>query len=228
MPNENDSNPSSDFKRLRAIFDEDGAHIRDQFIFAGLILTIFERFKKYVIGQVDGFFADHIEIQDGDLKYTRGGEFKALIKERGAGDPGQHDNRVIRAALHWFFDLGAIDKTELDEIERLYTLRNEIGHELLRIIADDKKAPIRLADVLITFAVYVKIVRWWVKEVEATTDPDMTPERYKNTAWDEVESTDTIFLREILSKALAENAEWHELQKAVRAAAPSPSSQPSQ
>jgi hypothetical protein len=205
---------------LRAIFDGDGAKVRDQFIFAGLLLTIFERFKKYVVGHVDGFFADRVEIQNGDLKYTRGNKFKALIKEKGTGDPGQHDNKVFRAALHWFFDLGAIDKEELDDVERLYTLRNEIGHELLRIIADNTKAPIRLVDVLMTFGVYLKIVRWWVKEVEATTDPDMTPERYENTAWDEVESMDTIFLREILHKALAGNEEWEELQKAVRVAPP--------
>jgi hypothetical protein len=74
------------------------------------------------------------------------------------------------------------------------------------------------AFVLITFGVYVKIVRWWVKEVEATTNPDVTPELYENTAWDEVESTGTIFLREILHKALAGNAEWAELQKGVHAA----------
>jgi len=45
----------------------------------------------------------------------------------------------------------------------------------------------------IALGVYVKIARWWVKEVEATIDPDMTQGRYDNTAWDEVESTDTIF-----------------------------------
>jgi len=131
------------------------------------------------------------------ISRTQGEEFKALVKEKGVGDPGQHDNSVFRAALHWFFDLGAIERDELDDVERLYTLRT---------------------DVLITFGVYVKIVRWWVKEVEATTNPDVTPELYENTAWDEVESTGTIFLREILHKALAGNAEWAELQKGVHAA----------
>jgi hypothetical protein len=222
MQSDNNSSPQPDFKRLRAIFDGDGTEIRDQFIFASLILMIFEQFKKYVVHQVDGFLAARIEIQNGDLKYMRGEEFKALIKEKGAGDPGQHDNRVFRAALHWFFDLGAIERDELDDVERLYTLRNEIGHELLRIIADDTKAIIRLGDVLIAFGVYVKIVRWWVKEVEATTNPGVTPELYENTAWDKVESTGTIFLREILHKALAGNAEWEELQKAVHAASPAP------
>jgi hypothetical protein len=56
------------------------------------------------------FFTNHIEIQEVDLKYTRGLEFKKIIKERGVGDPGQHDNRVFRTAMQWFFNLGAIEK----------------------------------------------------------------------------------------------------------------------
>lgn len=72
------------------------------------------------------------------------------------------------------YDLGAITENELNDIERIYMLRNDIGHELFHIIADDNKRPIKLADVMITFSVYLKIMRWWVKEVEATTDPDKT------------------------------------------------------
>jgi hypothetical protein len=205
-------------RRLRAIFDGDGSEIREQFILAGLLLTIFERFKKYVIGQVDGFFSHHIEIRDGDLKYTRGAEFKKLIKEKGVGAPGQHANKEFRAALHWFCDLGAITEDESNNVERVYDLRNDIGHELYRIIADDNKNPIKLDDVLTTFSVYLKVVRWWVKEVEATTDPDFDQERYDNTNWDAVESPDTVFLREIIRKSLLSAAEWQEIDKYVHAA----------
>lgn len=202
-----------EFQRLKAIFDGDGTEIREQFIYAGLLLTIFERFKTYVVGQVDGFFSDHIEIMDGTLRYSRGEKFKQIIKEKGAGEAGQHGNKAFRAALHWFYDLGAITKSDLDEVERIYALRNEIGHELLRIIADDLKNPITLEDVLVTFSVYVKIVRWWVKEVEATTDPDFDQEKYDNTDWDNVESTDTLFLREIIRKALVGDVSWEDLEK---------------
>lgn len=208
-------NEPQKFKRLQDIFDGDGAEIREQLIFAGLLLMIFERFKTYVVDQVDGFFSDHIEIKDGGLKYTRGEKFKAIIKEKGAGEPGQHGNRAFRGALHWFYDLGAITKSEFDEVERIYALRNEIGHELLRIIADDAKDPIKLDDVLKTFSVYVKIVRWWVKEVEATTDPEFDQEKYDSTNWDEVESTDTLFLREIIRKSLVGNMSWEDLQNHV-------------
>lgn len=202
-----------EFKRLKAIFEGDGEELRQQFVFAGLLLTIFERFKKYVVDHVDGYFSSHFEIKDGDLKYTRGEKFKSLIKEKGAGEPGQHSNKEFRAALHWFFDLGAIAKDELDEIERLYNLRNEIGHELLRIIADDGKNPLTIQDVLTTFAIYLKIVRWWIKEVEATTDPDFDQERYDLADFENTESIDTIFLREIIRKALFTKEELNEIAK---------------
>jgi hypothetical protein len=206
-----------EFRRLRAIYDGDGSEIREQFIFAGLLLTIFERFKKYVVGQVDGFFSNHIEVRDGDLKYTRGEKFKKLIKDRGVGAPGQHANKEFRAALHWFCDLGAITEDEFNDVERVYALRNDIGHELFHIIADDNKNPIKLDDVLTTFAVYIKIVRWWWKEVEATTDPDFDQEIYDNTNWDEVESIDTVFLREIIRKSLLSDVEWQEIDQHLHA-----------
>ena len=205
------------FRRLSKILDSDGSEIREQFIVAGLLLTIFERFKKCVVDRVDGFFSDHIEIRDGRLKYTRGDEFKKLIKEKGVHAPGQHANKEFRAALHWFCDLGAITEDEFNNIERIYALRNDIGHELLQIIADDNKSPIKLDDVLTTFSVYLKVVRWWVKEVEVTTDPDFDQERYDTINWDEVESIDTIFLREIIRKSLLGNTDWQEIEKHVHA-----------
>jgi len=202
----------SEFKRTQAVFEGDGTAIRDQLIYAGLILTIFERLKTCVIDHVDGFFSDHIQIEDGHLTYTRGAQFKNIIKEKGAGEPGQHGNKAFRSALHWFHELGAITTIELDEVERIYILRNEIGHELFRIIADDTKNPIELNDVLIAFSVYLKITRWWVKEVEATTDPRFDAEKYDNTDWDKVESMDTLLLREIIRKALGDENPWQDCE----------------
>jgi hypothetical protein len=209
-----------EFRRLREIFDGDGSEIRQQFIFAGLLLTIFERFKEYVIDHVDWYLHDlsaPIEIRDDYPKYKRGDEFKKLVKEKGVHAPGQHANKEFRAALHWFCDLGAITEDEFNDVERLYALRNDIAHELFQVISDDRKNPIKLDDVLTTFSVYLKIVRWWVKEVEATTDPDFEQEKYDNTNWDEVESFDTIWLREIIRKSLLGDMDWQEIEKLAHA-----------
>jgi hypothetical protein len=67
---------------------------------------------------------------------------------------------------------------------------------------------------------YLKIVQWWVKEVEATTDPDMTEEQYNKTKWEDVESIDTIMLREILQKALKGNKDWEAIQAWAKAKSP--------
>lgn len=104
----------------------------------------------------------------------------------------------------------------MKEVERLYNLRNEVGHELFRILADDKKNPISVVDVMLIFSVYVKIVRWWVREVEISTDPDMTPERYDSIDFDGIESTDTMILREIMHKSLEGMPEWDEVQDWVK------------
>jgi hypothetical protein len=58
----------------------------------------------------------------------------------------------LRAALHWFCDLGAITEDEFNDIERIYALRTDIGPELFQVIADDNKNPIKLDDVLTTFS----------------------------------------------------------------------------
>jgi len=90
-----------------------------------------------------------------------------------------------------------------------YTLRNEIGHELFRVIADDEKNPLTLGNVLTTFGIYVKIVRWWVKEFEAAIDPDS----YENADFEQVESADTMSLRVIIQKSLSTDSEWEEITK---------------
>jgi hypothetical protein len=203
-------------ERIRSLIEGDGTAIRGQFLLAGLLLTIFERFKKYVVNKVDGFFANDFDLRDGMLHFVRGEKFKQMIKEKGTHLPGQHANKEFRAALHWFLDLNAITQAEFDDVERLYARRNEIGHELLEILADHRKQPIELVDILMLFAVYVKIVRWWIKEVEASTDPEMSQEQYDSTDWDEAESFDTMFLRQIIHKVLAGIPEWEQIKDALQ------------
>ncbi len=188
-----------EFKKLKQICKGDGIEIRYQLILAGLLMMVFERFKKYIVGQVDSFFADSMTFEKQGIIYKRGKVFKDLIKKHGKGGAGQHGNEAFRTSLKWFLDLEAITNEEFSELERLYALRNDIGHELFSIVADDNKNHIDVSDVLTIYTVYLKIVRWWIKEIEASTDPDFD---YDNTDFDSVESTDTIFLREIIKKAL--------------------------
>lgn len=205
-----------EFTKLKKIIDGDGAEIREQLVLAGLLLMLFERFKKYVLDQVEEFFSSNFEFKQGSIVYRRGEEFKKLIKERGKGEDGQHGNKAFRAAMDWFRDSDAISAEEFNEIERLYILRNDIGHELFSILADDNKHPVRIVDILTIFIVYLKIVRWWMREIESSIALSFDREKYKSADFDSAESSDTIFLRQIILKALSDNADMKKILKATK------------
>ena len=149
----------------------DGEEIKQQLIFSGLLLMIFEQFKKFSTSTVEWFFSDNMEIKEGNVIHKRGLEFKEMIKKFGKAQSGQHRNYTFRAALCWFNSLDAITKDELNEVERLYTLRNDVGHELFNILVEDCKRAIEMEDILIVVNIFSKLIKWWFKEVEATTNP---------------------------------------------------------
>lgn len=220
QPSDRKMSEKPTIEKIRKILEGDGSEVREQLLLAALLLTIFERFKLYIVDQVDGYFSNHTTIKDGNLSYERGQEFKKLINEKGGGQPGQHGNRAFRAALHWFRDMGAISTEEFDDVERIYTLRNDIGHELYLILADDRKAPIHWFDAILVFAVYVKITRWWVKEVEIATDPEMTEEKYERINFEGIESMETILLREVMLQALKGNEQFEEVMNHIKGIQP--------
>lgn len=204
-------------KRIEEVFNSDGKKIVDQFILAGLILTVFERLKVFIVEHVDGFFSNRIWIDGGKLNFERGEEFKELIREKGNNEQGQHANKVFRAAARWFSELNAIDSDELDHIEKIYILRNDISHELLGIICDPKKQQISLYDVLKIFEIYSKLTKWWAFNIELATDPDMFGDEIESIDINNIENVEAILLREIIRKTLFTNEEWKEIIKDIDA-----------
>lgn len=192
------------WKKLEKILDEGDSKIREQLMFAGLLIMVFEQFKKYVVNTLESFFSDNIEFQSEKVIYKRGEKFKRIIKEHGKGENGQHNNDAFRAALKWFLEFEAISIEEFNDIERLYLTRNMIGHDLFNIIIDDSKDFINKDDIYNIFNTYLKISRWWYKEVETTIDPDMQEKR-QSIDFDSVMIVEALFLELIIRKALDNN-----------------------
>ena len=95
--------------------------------------------------------------------------------------------------------------------------RNEVGHELFRISADDKKKP----DFCCRCDADFQRLRQncslvGSEKLKFLTDPDMTPEKYDSIDFDGIESTDTMILREIMHKSLEGMPEWDEVQDWVK------------
>ena len=104
-------------RKLHYIFEGDGKEIRNQFIYAGLILSIFESFKKFIVGNVEFFFCNEVSMNAGRLAFKRGEDFKKNIRERGAGKQGQHGNKDFCASMSFFYENDAINDFECAERE---------------------------------------------------------------------------------------------------------------
>ncbi|MQX38630.1 hypothetical protein GHC57_19170 [Roseospira navarrensis] len=108
-------NSGNKSRKLQNIFECDGREIRNQFIYAGLILAIFESFKKFILDNVEFFFCDEVSMNGRRLAFKRGEDFKKLIRDKGAGKQGQHGNKDFRAAMAFFYENGAINDFECAE-----------------------------------------------------------------------------------------------------------------
>jgi hypothetical protein len=190
-------------EKIENLLNGDKSDIRNQLIYAGLLIMIFEQFKKYVLETIDSFFSNEIEIREEAAIYKRGEKFKHIIKNHGKGEKGQHTNDAFRAALKWLLtEFNVISKKEFDEIEKLYLIRNNIGHELFRIILDDRKDLININDIYTVLNIYLKIYRWWLKEIEASTNPSFAEYDHDLIDFGSAELIETLLLRKIIDKVL--------------------------
>ena len=150
MPN------SGEAKKISKLIEGDGSEIKEQLVLSGLLLLLFERFKDYIVDQMDFFYSDDFGIKNGNMYYVRGEKFKKIIDEQGRGNKGQHRDGVFRAALKQFHEFEAISQEELKRIESLASLRNDIGHELFGILVDDNKPIIKPEDVNFLSDIHLK------------------------------------------------------------------------
>lgn len=185
--------------KISTLLEGDGSEVKEQLVLSGLLLLLFERFKDYVIGQIDFLYCDDFFIKKENMSYVRGEEFKKIIDEKGKGNKGQHGDKAFRAALKQIHEFGAISEVELKKIESLALLRNDIGHELFRILVDDNKPVINSEDIFFLFDIHLKVVRWWLKEFEASMNPDLY---YGSVDFDSADSMETLLFEEVINKAL--------------------------
>lgn len=189
------------FEKIQSILDGDMAKVKKQLLYAGLLLLIFESFKKRIVYKVDYFFGGELKLVDGMFSIVKKSkEFIEYIKQNGEGEKEHHNNLSFRSALKWFKDLGAICQKEFDEFERIYLIRNNIAHELINIIVDDNLQYIKQQDIEFIITIYTKIEFWWFKEIEVTTNPMLAYKDSQN--FEQFETCEIFLLKLVLTKIL--------------------------
>ncbi len=88
-------------------------------------------------------------------------------------------------------------------------LRNVLSHELLGKLLEG--LPENILDVYFDMiALFEKITKWWIMEIEVPTSPDFTPEQYDEIAWEGVTSVALEFIKMMTDIAFTGNEEYLE------------------
>ena len=91
----------------------------------------------------------------------------------------------------------AIDKEDLDSIQKIRRHRNTIAHELPKFLGSINYEVDRSL-LKTTIEIIRKVDAWWIKEIEVPTNPDFNHMNYDEINWDEVLSGNMIMMNFLL------------------------------
>lgn len=167
--------------------------LKESLVKASLFLSSYEILKESVIDKLKGFFTHEWRLDEktGELKGKVSKSYKEKVITLFPKDE-------FHACCLWFLDQGALNETDLTEIAKARTHRNEIAHELPKFISSiDHKVNKQTLECLIE--VVRKIDVWWITEIEIPTSPDFKVDDMDKIDFDNVIGGNTMFLNLILS-----------------------------
>lgn len=139
--------------------------LRSRLIAASLYIAGFELLEDTVVNRIRDFYIASPEFKASFLDYGRHyRNYEAEVLSK--------DKNQVRASLSWLRESEAISDTDVATFGELADLRNVVVHELGRKLANG--LPARLAQRFAeTLSLLDKIERWWIKNVEIPTDPQL-------------------------------------------------------
>jgi hypothetical protein len=135
----------------------DPQKLRRSLIEASVFIAAYEILKDEIVGRTKSFFTLGQHAPDFQSDYER--EVLALHKN------------PFKASCLWLQKVGAITGQDLDLLSDIAKHRNEIAHELPKLIVSHELDVDRLLLASLNHLV-TKISLWWVLEVEVPANPD--------------------------------------------------------
>ena len=162
--------------------------LKDILIRASIYLSAYELLKTSIIDHLTGFFASEWKFNEktGEIETIQSESYKEKVRSLYPKDD-------FHSCCLWFFDNKAIDKEDLDSIQKIRRHRNTIAHELPKFLGSinyevDRSLLKKIIEII------RKVDTWWVKEVEVSTNPDFDHMNYDEINWDEVLSGNMIMI----------------------------------
>lgn len=199
-------------KLHRALFG-DGSDTKQELMAASLFIMTYECLKDFVEGQFkgsfiigfetasDGTIIDTFSARWSEVKKTHEARYKELAKKLAHIDTGKI--ALFQCGCAWLYEMGAINDDDMTLIIQASKLRNELAHELYKWLFDDGTPQIETKIVNAPINLYFKISNWWIKNIEASIDP----EGYENFNEEDMSSAASVnahFLLHLVRKILPE------------------------
>jgi len=155
---------------------------------ASIYLIAYELLKSGIVDKLKSFFSSHFEYDDklGKILNVESDDFKNKVLSLYPKD-------VFHSCCLWFYESKIISEEDLNIIPQIRKVRNIIAHELPKFINKELDIDHSLLDKILIIS--SKIDLWWIKEVEALTDPEFDLDDFDKIDWDVFTGENTFLLQ---------------------------------
>jgi hypothetical protein len=173
--------------------------LRSNLIVASIFLAAYEMLRASVIDRIRSFFSN--EFRDGEWIASQDHQTNCLAL----------DKSPLRASLLWLKQMSAIDDADIARVDRIREHRNELAHDLPKFLGT-ADADVNVQLLVGIYELVAKIDRWWIREVDMTTDPDFDGREVTD---EDIASGNMLFIQIMLRIATGEDSGvfWEEFQK---------------
>jgi hypothetical protein len=165
--------------------------IKNNLMLSALYLAAYEILKVAIIDNIKNFF--YFEYRNG----------KAIPSKRYKKEVIKMHKDLLYASCLWLERNEIITKSEVEEIERIRKHRNQIAHELPKLLANPD-LNLNIAYFLRIRELLKKIELWWVQNVEIPTNPDFDNEDVNE---GDIYPGRVVVLDHVISVALADHVQ---------------------
>ena len=133
--------------------------LQGNLIVASLFLASYELLRSSIIDQRRDFYICGFNAHG----ETVSPNYQAKVISR--------DKSPLRASLLWLKEAQVIDDSDIDRIQQIRAQRNEIAHNLVKLIGSSgAEIDTELFEAI--FDLVAKVDRWWIREVELECNPE--------------------------------------------------------
>lgn len=134
--------------------------LRGKLISASIYLAAYELLVDSIVERIKGFFAECFNAE------------RPLISQKYKTEVLSRNTSRVYASLSWLQEHDVIDGKDLEAFESIKKCRNEVAHELPRIIAGESKLAF-LEQFPVMVALLRKIEVWWIVNLEIPINDDL-------------------------------------------------------